>query len=250
MIAEGDLAGRPPLGRQTLRVRVWRHGDGPFNASLVVAVALVVGLLVVCAAVLWMDSALSREAFGLQFLVTTVWDPVAQVFGALPFIYGTLITSALALVIAVPIGLASAIALAELAPRRVAAPMGLLVELLAAVPSVIFGLWGLFVLIPVVVKPLGLVLEDTLGFLPIFAGPMFGPSRLAAGLVLAIMIVPTITAISRDVFRAIPDDQREPIGTGCYWWESIRKVLLSYGASGFAGASSSRWRERSARRSR
>jgi len=203
-----------------------------------VAVALVIALLIGIGAVLWTSSGQSLERFGFNFLTTSTWDPAIQkVFGALPFIFGTLITSFLALVIAVPIGLAAAIALAELAPPWVARPLGSFVELLAAVPSVIFGLWGLFVLVPAIVKPTGQFLASTLGFIPIFAGPVSGPSRLAAGLILAIMILPTITAISRDIFRAIPVEQREAaLGLGATRWEVIRKVLIPYGAAGFLGA--------------
>jgi phosphate transport system permease protein len=187
---------------------------------------------------LWQSSGLARDAFGFQFLWTTEWDPaIDQVFGALPFIVGTLVTSAVALVIAVPVALGAAIFLAELAPRSISGPVGTLIELLAAVPSVIYGLWGLFALIPVLVKPIGSALAGSLGFIPIFAGPVFGPSRLAAGLLLAIMILPTITVLTRDVFRAIPVMQREgALALGATRWEVIRQVLIPYGLSGILGA--------------
>ena len=127
--------------------------------------------------------------------------------------------------------------LAELAPAWIRVPVGTLVELLAAVPSVVFGLWGLFVFVPIVVKPLGIALNSSLGFLPLFAGPVFGPSRLAAGLLLAIMVLPTITAISRDVFLAIPGSQREAsLALGATRWETLRRVLIPYGRSGIFGA--------------
>jgi phosphate transport system permease protein len=141
------------------------------------------------------------------------------------------------LLIAVPIGLGVAIYLAELSPDWLRQPLGLLVELLAAVPSVVYGLWGLFIFIPVFVRPLAERLRDWLGFLPLFAGPVFGPSRLAAGLLLAIMILPTIAAVSRDVFRAIPNDQREAaLALGATRWEMIAQVLVPYGLSGLLGA--------------
>ena len=224
--------------RQVGRLRaIWQHGDGLYRAILLVAALLTTLLVLGIGWELWQNSDLSREAFGLSFLWTTTWDPVAEVFGALPFIYGTVITSLVALIIAVPLAVGAAMFLAELAPTWIRVPVGLLVELLAAVPSVVFGLWGLYVFVPIVVKPLGIALNQSLGFLPIFAGPVFGPSRLAAGLLLAIMVLPTITAISRDVFRAIPGAQREgSLALGATRWETLRKVLLPYGRSGIFGA--------------
>jgi phosphate transport system permease protein len=143
----------------------------------------------------------------------------------------------LALIIAVPIGLGIAIFLAELAPRWLSEPLGFLVELLAAVPSVIYGLWGLYVFIPTFVKPTGQLLNGALSFIPLFEGPVFGPSRLAASFVLSIMILPTISAVSRDVFRAIPVAQREAaLALGGTRWEMISKVLVPYGLSGILGA--------------
>ena len=157
-------------------------------------------------------------------------------FGAFPYIVGTLVTSAIAVIIAVPISLGTAIFLADLAPSWIAGPIGTLVELLAAVPSVIYGLWALFVLVPVIIKPLGLGLSSSLGFIPFFAGPVYGPSRLAAGVILAIMILPTITAISRDVLRVIPSGQREAsLALGATRWETLWKVMLPYGRSGILG---------------
>jgi phosphate transport system permease protein len=187
---------------------------------------------------LWRNSTLSRQAFGWAFLFTARWDPALdQVFGAWPFIQGTLVTTAVALLIAVPLSLGVGIFLAELAPDWLRQPLGFLVELLAAVPSVVYGLWGLFVFIPIFARPLAQGLNDTLGFLPIFAGPVFGPSRLAAALILAIMILPTISAISRDVLRAIPNAQREAaLALGATHWEMIWQVLVPYGLSGLLGA--------------
>jgi phosphate transport system permease protein len=187
---------------------------------------------------LWQNSSLARLAFGWKFLASTTWDPALNdQFGALPFIYGTLITSAIALLVAIPLGLGTAIFLAELAPSWLRRMLGFLAELLAAVPSVIYGMWGLFVFIPAFVRPLSNLLNRSLGFLPLFKGPVFGPSRLAAGLLLAIMILPTITAISRDVLQAIPDNQREAaLAMGSTRWEMIIQVLIPYGASGLLGA--------------
>ena len=186
---------------------------------------------------LWQNSALSRQAFGWQFLWTSAWDPaLSKTFGALPFILGTLTTSLVALLLAVPLGVGAAIFLAELAPDWLSQPLGFLAELLAAVPSVVYGLWGLFAFIPILVRPTSQFLAQSLGFMPLFAGPVFGPSRLAAGLLLAIMVFPTITAVSRDVLRAIPHDQREAaLALGATRWEMISQVLLPYGTSGFLG---------------
>jgi phosphate transport system permease protein len=170
-------------------------------------------------------------------LTGTAWDPVREDFGALPFIYGTILTSVFALVMAVPIGLGVAIFLAELAPNWLRSPVGYLIELLAAVPSVVFGLWGLYVLFPAVIRPASEFLEANLGYIPIFAGPLQGPSRFAASAVLMIMILPTISALSRDVFLAIPNSQREAaLALGATKWEMISQVLVPYGLSGILGA--------------
>ena len=218
--------------------RAWQHGDRLYRFLLAVAALLVIALVVGIGYELWQNSVLARQAFGWKFLVTSEWDPaLSETFGALPFILGTLITSTIALLIAIPLGIGTAIFLAEIAPDWLREPLGFLVELLAAVPSVVYGLWGLFVYIPVFVRPTSVFLNKSLGFLPLFDGPVFGPSRLAAGLLLTIMIFPTITAISRDVFRAIPNSQREAaMAMGATRWEMIYQVLVPYGTSGLLGA--------------
>jgi phosphate transport system permease protein len=213
------------------------HGDVIFRAFTVVASLLILFTVLAIGYELWQNSALPRAEFGWSFLTGTEWDPVAKIFGALPFLYGTLLTSLLALVIAVPVSLGIAIFLAELAPSWLRQPLGFVVELLAAVPSVVYGLWGLYVFVPVLVKPTGQALNAGLGFLPLFSGPIFGPSRLAASLILAIMILPTISAVSRDVLLAIPPAQREAaLALGSTRWEMISQVLLPYGLSGLLGA--------------
>ncbi len=213
------------------------HGDVPFRLVVMLMSALVLTLGLGIGYELWQNSALSREAFGLNFIWTADWDPVAKVFGAAPFWYGTLVTSLVSLILAVPVSLGIAIFLAEIAPDWLRSPLGFLIELLAAVPSVVYGLWGLFVLIPTVVKPGAQVLNGALGFLSIFQGPVFGPSRLAAAAILGIMITPTISAVSRDVFRAIPRAQREAaLALGATRWEMISQVLVPYGLSGILGA--------------
>ncbi len=216
----------------------WQHGDRLYQALLICAAVIVLALVLAIGYGLWQNSALARHAFGWKFLVTTSWDPaLTKTFGALPFIMGTLVTSVVALVIAIPLGVGAAIFLAELAPNWLGQPLGFLAELLAAVPSVVYGLWGLFAYIPLFVRPFSQGLENSLGFLPLFAGPVYGPSRLAASLLLAIMVFPTITAVSRDVLRAIPNNQREAaLALGATRWEMIYQVLVPYGTSGFLGA--------------
>jgi phosphate transport system permease protein len=218
--------------------QAWRHGDRLYHFLLVLAAVAVVGLVLGIGYELWQNSALSRHAFGWKFLTTSDWDPaLTDTFGALPFILGTLITSLIAVLTAIPLGMGAAIFLAELAPDWLGTPLGFFAELLAAVPSVVYGLWGLFAYIPLFVRPTSKLLEHTLGFLPLFEGPVFGPSRLAAGLLLSIMVFPTITAVSRDVLRAIPDNQREAaMALGATRWEMIAQVLIPYGTSGFLGA--------------
>ena len=174
--------------------------------------------------------------FGFQFLIDSSWNPVTHEFGVLPAIYGTFVTSSLALLLAVPVGVGAAIFLAELAPPRVANPISLLIELLAAIPSVIIGLWGLFVVVPIV-RQVERWLGSTFGFLPIFSGPAFGIGLLAASVLLAIMILPIITAVSRDVLRVVPSSQREAmLALGATRWEVISRAVLPYGRSGIVGA--------------
>jgi phosphate transport system permease protein len=218
-------------------VRRFQHGDVVFRALTVLAGLVVLAAVVAMGYSLWSTTPLPREKFGLGFILSTDWDPVQESFGALPFIYCTLVTSLVALIIAVPVGLGIAIFLSELAPNWLRQPVGYLIELLAAVPSVIFGLWALYVLVPILVKPSSDFLSESLGFLPIFAGPVLGPSRFAASIVLSIMILPTISALCRDVFLAIPNNQREAaLALGATKWEMISQVLVPYGLSGILGS--------------
>ncbi len=165
---------------------------------------LITGMIVVQ---LWVNSAESRHAFGWRFFISQEWDPVFNKYGALPFIYGTLVTSALGMLIAVPLGLGAAIFLAELAPRRISDILTFMIDLLAAVPSVIYGLLGVFILVPLMRTEIEPFLKQTLGFLPLFQGPAYGIGFLTAGLVLAIMIVPFIISVSREVLLAVPREQ-------------------------------------------
>ena len=223
--------------------RMLQHGDIPFKIIITFAMLAILGLMIGVGVMLWIASGETRHTMAFNFITSNEWNPVGEQFGALPFITGTLITSLVALVVAVPLGLGIAVFLAELCPARLRAPLGFLVELLAAIPSVVYGAWGIFVFIPAVVKPVGDFLMNTFGistqgiFLPMFEGPFFGASTLAAGLILAVMILPTIAAISRDVLLAVPNAQREgAYGIGSTQWETIWKVVLPYGLSGILGA--------------
>jgi phosphate transport system permease protein len=199
---------------------------------------LSVGVLIVLVGfTLWRGASMSVHHFGLGFLTGSKWDPVQEVFGALPFIYGTLVSSLIALVIAVPLSIATAVFLTELAPPRVRQPIVSVIEMLSAVPSVIFGLWGIFVLIPWLRMHLFPWLQKLFGFLPLFQGPNYGVSMLAAGIVIAIMILPIITSISREILRSVPDLQREAAyGLGATRWEVTRIAVLSYAKRGLFGA--------------
>jgi phosphate transport system permease protein len=213
---------------------------------LVLCSALVLVLVAAVGWSLWQQSALGRSTFGWRFLLPTAnasWDPVNNRFSAWPFVYGTLLTSMAAMVLAVPASIGVAVFLAELCPQWLRLPLNWLVELLAAIPSVVYGLWGIFVFVPAVVAPMGRALYGSLGRLPLvgtlFAGPVpaNGASRLAAALVLAIMVMPTITAVTRDVLEAIPSSQREAaLALGATRWETVWQVLLPYGLSGILGA--------------
>ncbi|MCM2278940.1 MAG: phosphate ABC transporter permease subunit PstC [Oligoflexia bacterium] len=175
--------------------------------------------------------------FGWGFFTGSVWDPVQENFGALPAIYGTIVSSFLALLLAAPLSIGTALLLTEVLPRRLASAVGFLVEMLAAVPSVVYGLWGIFVLVPWLRQSLEPALARNLGWIPLFSGPPYGVGMLAAAIILAIMIAPTITSIAREVFRAIPRQQREAaLALGATRWETMRLAVLRSGKAGVFGA--------------
>ncbi len=206
------------------------------NLTLVFALVMVV-LLVGLVIVLSIDAMPAIKKFGLSFFTSSAWDGAKEQFGALPAIYGTLLSSAIGLVIAVPISLGAAIFLVELSPSWMKGPVSLVIEMLAAIPSVIIGLWGLFVLVPFVRSPIESWLGSNLGFLPFFQGPPFGVGFLSAGIILAVMVIPIITAVSRDAIRAVPVQQREAmLALGATRWEMIRHAVLPYCRSGLIGA--------------
>src|SRR5579885_414598 len=183
---------------------------------------------------------LALSTFGFGFLVDQVWNPVTEKFGAIAPIYGTLVTSAIAMLIAVPVGLFISLFLTELCPLWLRRPIGIAIELLAGIPSIIYGIWGLFVFAPFLQQTLQPFLIDTLGELPgigaLFAGPPYGIGMLTAGLILAIMVLPFITSISRDVFEAVPPVLKEAAyGIGCTTWEVVRYVVLPYARVGGIG---------------
>ncbi len=214
-----------------------RVGDRLFKwLTLGMALSVVV-LIALVGWELFAGSRLALRQFGPRFLVRSDWDPVQESFGALPFIYGTLVSSLVALVIAVPLSIATAVFLTELAPPWLRQPVVTMVEMLAAVPSVIFGLWGIFVMIPWLREHVFPLLIKFLGFLPLFQGPNYGVSLLAAGMIIAIMILPIITSVSREILRSVPDLQREAAyGLGATRWEVTRIAVLSYAKRGLFGA--------------
>lgn len=212
-------------------------GDALFK---LVALGFGLSILVITLAIiyeLWLQSTISRRAFGWGFLWSTDFDPNKQIFGALPFIYGTVVSSLLAILLAGPLGVGIAIYLVEIAPRRLGQVVGFAVELLAAVPSIVYGLWGFLVLSPWLRDHIVPPLKVTLGWTPLFTGTFFGPSVLGASLILSIMILPTVAAISRDVIAVVPDAQREAmLALGATRWEMVSKAVLPYAKRGILGA--------------
>jgi phosphate transport system permease protein len=229
---------RPPSGG---RVHAFfarlKSGDEIAHLITLIFAACIFALTAGLVFELWRNSALPRHQFGWHFLVTSTWDPVFENFGALPFIYGTIVTSAGALLLAVPLGVGAAVFLAELAPRRISDGLTFVIELLAAVPSVIFGVLGIFILVPIIRTTVEPFLSRTLGFLPLFKGPMYGIGFLAACLVLTIMVVPFIISISREILMAVPLEQREAaLALGATKWESTWKVVVPYARTGIIGS--------------
>jgi len=228
--------GEPGSARQVM-ARPSRFGDKAFE-WLTCAMALTVVVLVILTGwELWIGSVGAIKKFGFHFLVTSTWDPVADQFGALPFIYGTLVSSLIALLIAVPLGIATAAYLTELAPLWIRQPLVSLIEMLAAIPSVILGLWGIFVMIPWLRDYPFAWLKRFFGWTPFFSGSIYGPCMLAGGIIIAVMILPIIVSVSREILRSVPDLQREAAyGLGATRWEATRIAVLSYAKKGLFGA--------------
>jgi phosphate transport system permease protein len=215
------------------------RGDTILKIVLVAAALFIIGIVVGLAVELYLGSALSINRFGFNFLVGTKWQPSQNLLGALPFIYGTLLTSAIAIVIGFPISLGVAVFISEKlkSHQTFGYVIGTIVDLLAAVPSVIYGLWGVFILIPLLRDYVEVPLHKSLGFIPLFSGNPFGYDFFTAGVLLAIMIIPTMSAVTRDVLSVVPNSQREAMySLGATDWEVTQKSVLPYARSGIFGA--------------
>jgi phosphate transport system permease protein len=238
MAATTSIAGIPPQrsGAKVLYDRL-RAGD---EVAYLTTLLCALGILLLVASLifeLWMHSRPTIRTFGWGFLVSSKWDPNSGQFGALPFVYGTCVTSFLALFIAVPLGVAASIFLAEMAPPQLSNFLTFMIELLAAVPSVIYGLLGIFILVPLIREYLAPALQKLFGFLPFFSGDFYGVSFLSAGLVLAIMVVPFIISVSREVLLAVPSDQREAaLALGATKWETTWQIVIPNAFTGIVGS--------------
>jgi phosphate transport system permease protein len=226
----------PSAGSRSFISRL-RSGDEIARIVTLLFASSVVFITVLLVIQLWHDSGLPRHKFGLSFFATRVWDPIAEQFGALPFIYGTVVTAAVALLIAVPLGIGAAIFLAELAPQKISDTLQFFIDLLAAVPSVIYGVLGIFIVVPIMRQYIQPALKHSLGFLPFFQGPAYGIGFLTAGIVLAIMVIPYIISVSREVLLSVPRDQREAaLALGATRWESTWKVVVPFARTGIMGS--------------
>jgi phosphate transport system permease protein len=214
-----------------------KAGDNVFRLLTWLMAMLVLLLLLMVGWTLWHGSRLALAKFGWHFFVHSEWNPVSGDFGALPFIFGTFVSSFVGLLIALPLSLATAVYLTELSPAWLRQPAISMIEMLAAIPSVVFGVWGMYVLVPWLQNGPYPLLVKYLGFLPFFQGPISGRCMLSAAIIIAIMILPIITSISREVFRAVPDSQREAaFALGATRWEVTRLAVLRYSTRGIFGA--------------
>jgi phosphate transport system permease protein len=233
-VTPGSLEGAPAKPSYVRRLRA---GDAVTHTVTLLCASSILLVTVLLVIYMWNDSALPRQKFGFGFITDSTWDPVRGQFGALPFAFGTVVTAIVALIISVPLGLGAAIFLAELAPRKLSNYMTFLIELLAAVPSVIYGVLGISLVVPVLQSSVVPVLKKTLGFLPIFSGPFYGVSIFSACIVLSVMIVPFIVSVSREVLIAVPTDQREAaLALGSTRWETTWRAVLPYARRGIYGS--------------
>jgi phosphate transport system permease protein len=232
-ISDNELTSRATI----VSLEQANYGDRVFKLLLTLAALVIPVLLGFLVWELWSGAQLAMQRFGFDFVTSSVWDPVAEQFGAFPLIFGTLLSSLIALLIAVPLSLGVAIYLTEFAPKSVRQPVAFLIGLLAAIPSVVYGLWGIFVLIPALRTTVFPLLRKLFGFLPFFQGPIYGPSMLAAGIILAIMIMPYIMSVAREVLLAVPNTQREAsLALGATRWEAVTSAVLPFARSGIIGA--------------
>jgi phosphate transport system permease protein len=233
LAAQAEPAGQgqaPALRKRNTSDRIYR------GILTLFALTLPAALVAILAGLVW-SSWPSITRFHWKFLVSSTWDPVAEIYGAAPMIVGTLLSSLIALLIAVPLSLGVAVFLTEFSPKWLRKPVAGLVELLAAIPSVVYGLWGIFVLIPLLRAHVVPPLKATLGWLPFFEGVFYGNSMLAAGIILSIMILPYISSVTREVLTAVPSSQREAaLALGATRWEAVWSAVLPYGRLGIIGA--------------
>src|SRR5271165_866777 len=236
-MASNFVTSVPPSRRTRTYLEKMRDGDQVTHLITLIFAASVFLITVLLVYELWIRCGPSRGKFGLAFFFTQIWDPNAEQFGALPFIYGTVVTSFVALLISVPLGVGAAIYLAELASPRWSNVFTFLIELLAAVPSVIFGLLAIFTIVPLMRDYVEPGIQNVLGFLPVFSGPIYGVGFLTASLTLAVMIFPYIISISRESLMAVPREQREAaLALGATKWESTYQVVLPYARLGIIGS--------------
>jgi phosphate transport system permease protein len=212
-------------------------GDQLFEYSVMAIAALNLILVWFLAVIMFSDAWPSIDRFGIGFLVGADWDPNRDLYGALPFVFGTLVTTGIAMLIGVPLSIGIAIYLSELAPQRLKDPLSFIVELLAAVPSVIYGLWAMYALRPVMVDTVEPFFQSVLGWTPLFQGDPIGLDKFTAGVILAIMVIPTIASVSKEAMMAVPDSQREAaLSIGATRYEVTRMAVLTYTRSGIFGA--------------
>jgi len=235
-VAAQNVTANAAESRPLLRAAGGESSDRVFQFAITACGLAVLGVLGLIVYELVVRSKLSWHAFGFRFFASSEWDPVNEQFGALPFVYGTLVSSLVALVIAVPLSLGVAVFTTEMCPKKLRGPLSFFVELLAAIPSVIYGLWAIFVLVPLLSQYVQPFLASTFGWTGLFSGPPYGIGMLAAGIILAIMIIPIISSISREVLQVVPQHQREAVlALGATRWEMIRVGVLRNARAGIVG---------------
>jgi phosphate transport system permease protein len=235
-VAAAKVTANAAESRPLLRASGGESSDRVFQSAITACGLAVLGVLGLIVYELVVRSTLSWHAFGFKFFASSEWDPVNEQFGALPFVYGTLVSSLVALAIAVPLSLGVAVFTTEMCPKKLRGPLSFFVELLAAIPSVIYGLWAIFVLVPLLSQYVQPFLASTLGWTGVFSGPPYGIGMLAAGIILAIMIIPIISSIAREVLQVVPQHQREGVlALGATRWEMIRVGVLRNARAGIVG---------------